>query len=654
MIIYKDKEGVEHDFDAVAELDQMNMKPISFDSKNLIIHAEDPGGQKRQIDIGGYINAVNKSTGNSFKIVKADSLNNPEDAIAQQPDGNFWRRIKLGFGDEKGKINYLKKTFADAKVTEDGTLVVNDRGLWKRIDPKGIDPGDFADMAAYIPNVALTTIGEIGGGFAGLAAGPGAPAAVPAGIIGGGAAGGAVGEAARQGVGKLIGVQSAMDPKEIALQGAISGAGAGIGVGAGVAAKALKKPAQKAVEGLSSTITGKVGPKMTSTLTGINKELAEEAWKNPAKVFTKTNLDDKAMLEAGKKAQRALSIMKAAGQREYKMATKDIMKHGDKIVNTAPAAKALKEELIRDGLLAERVKIPGAKVSYQEFADVMTAAGKKAVKAGGKVSGKATDIKIAPKIATKTLPRDTLATDATGQRVLMAVYKKIKGGTMSVREYDKLSRQINQILPAYNEVPKISSPNIGKLKMIKGKLNEAVGKVVPGFTERNKSYAEAMDLYNRARTKLGDEKLEGFFSRLFTTKNKEAVKEVFDELNTAVPKGAKFMPKVKQVQAAKEFARILPAGNMKELAERSIPSAAAYGASRFGIVPPWLSFVLAASQSPVVHKGAIKTAYGMGSAALKSSEVVGKALGGKVSGGAIRQTAVRAAMQRRLNKKEGE
>lgn len=198
-------------------------------------------------------------------------LNTPDTAVQESPVSVF-DRAKLSFGDDKGKVNYLKKNYKEAAFNSDG-LVVNDNGVWKQVDPEGFqDPWevakDLADWAGTAPVVA----GSILGGTAGAAAGP-------AGSTAGFAAGSGVGEGARIAAGKVLGTYDgeAEDiAKDVGIEMLFSLGGSAVAAGIKPGLKGLSAGLKRvAKEAAPRTKEAYVG--FASKITGVKEKAFEMA-----------------------------------------------------------------------------------------------------------------------------------------------------------------------------------------------------------------------------------------------------------------------------------------------------------------------------------------------------------------------------------------
>lgn len=236
-------EGSDAPIDVLSGFAKRGIKVISYDPETSVAVTE-KNGKRTSVNIKKMFESK------GHKVLSFDSLNNPENAIQESPV-SFMDRLKLSFASEKSRPKALTKLnpkFTDAQFTKDGTLVFKENGIYKRVDPSGMDPGDLADMVGYILPTAGQSLGATGGAIGGgLLGAPGGPVGVGAGGFTGGMAGGAggatVGEGLRQGIGNLIGVGEGLDPNELKQQAMLGAIAAPIGKGMGLAGGFLKNQA---------------------------------------------------------------------------------------------------------------------------------------------------------------------------------------------------------------------------------------------------------------------------------------------------------------------------------------------------------------------------------------------------------------------------
>lgn len=170
--------------------------PVSYDSKSTTLKLKDSSGKSKSINIRDYYKHF------GITVTNASSFNTQDNALEESPV-NFLDRLKMSFSvnqDRPYGIKNIRKDLQDAQMTQDGTLVVKDNGIWKRVDPSGLDPGDLADMVGYLIPLGL-------GSAAMAASSPTAPFTAGSLPILASSAGGSYGEVTRQNIGSLLGVK---------------------------------------------------------------------------------------------------------------------------------------------------------------------------------------------------------------------------------------------------------------------------------------------------------------------------------------------------------------------------------------------------------------------------------------------------------------
>lgn len=185
-------------------------------------------GTKAELDIAAMLAAE------GHKGVEID-YNSPETALQNQTPVGALDRLKLAFGNKKGGVEYLKKNYDGATVSENGQLLVKKGGLWTAVDPDGISDADGWSFNEIVGDVADLA------GDAVLAAGQLIGAAAAGGATGGvAAAGGAVAGAAaasnvNAAMGRILGTYDATPAEYIsgvAMDTLLAAAGEGVALGA--------------------------------------------------------------------------------------------------------------------------------------------------------------------------------------------------------------------------------------------------------------------------------------------------------------------------------------------------------------------------------------------------------------------------------------
>lgn len=205
-------------------------------------------------------------------VARSDQPKSALDEVNETGDSplSFIQRMTTQFGDNKGRIDYLKKQGLDP-VYRDGQLYIRDKDqklvpadpTWSLKDI----PTDIAEFAADAPSMIASGVGEAGGATLGGAVG-GIPGAVVGRTVGGGA-GSALGEFWRQLVGDELGVYSGEDSGSDL---AVAGLAGGIAPVPGMLARGGKTVLKKGGEyGLKK----KFAERLFAKGTGLSQELAD-------------------------------------------------------------------------------------------------------------------------------------------------------------------------------------------------------------------------------------------------------------------------------------------------------------------------------------------------------------------------------------------
>lgn len=269
----------------------------------------------------------------------AIKANDPSTALPDSPVSTV-DRVKLAFGNTKGSVDYLSKKFEGVQVDKNSGIVVQDKGVWKQVDPS-LFKGDgwtlseaLKDTVEGVAGIGAQVAGQIAGATAGAAAGfaGGAAAGAAAGPVGsfatgvyggiaggiaGAGAGGALGEEVRTRLGRYVGTYKATDQEhmnDLAIEGLTSMVGEGLGVGMRPAwgwfkdaMGKLGKSASEGVKDLAANTWGKlssVGPESMRTFIDNSAEVSANMVKYKAAGATTPEaliqLAGEAKMKAGK------------------------------------------------------------------------------------------------------------------------------------------------------------------------------------------------------------------------------------------------------------------------------------------------------------------------------------------------------------------
>lgn len=239
------------------------------------IIAEDlESGERMELDFNSIKSEAASQMGEDVEF----EFNTPQNPLEVSPLSTKERAQLVAFGNEKGKLSWLKKKYQDVTITEDEGLVVKDKdGVWKSVDPSGLgsiveDPWELAKDAADLLDIGID-IAAVGAGAAkGATAGAALGSVIPGvGTAAGGIAGGIAGAAGGQGLsstlrtslGRLLGTYEATpeeNVKDVAMDMMFAAGGSGLAAGvrptAKLFGKAMKKLARTASPAVKKTIAG--------------------------------------------------------------------------------------------------------------------------------------------------------------------------------------------------------------------------------------------------------------------------------------------------------------------------------------------------------------------------------------------------------------
>jgi len=164
-------------------------------------------------------------------------------------------RAKLGVGNTRGGIKFLRNKFQAVVPTEDHGLLVLDKGVWKQTDPSGLGDGNAWEMAKELAK-DVADLSDIGINIAATSAALGVAATTVTGTAGLGTpaaiatvgAAGAVSGKIRTSLGRYFGTYEATPEEEltdIGLESIFSLGGQAIGAGVRPALQALIKSSRK-------------------------------------------------------------------------------------------------------------------------------------------------------------------------------------------------------------------------------------------------------------------------------------------------------------------------------------------------------------------------------------------------------------------------
>lgn len=240
------------------------------------------GSIKVQLPDGSVGDLNTKSIEEDFGIKLADMemiYNTKESPLEKSPVSPS-DRFKLDIGNTKGGLQFLKKKFEEAEISEEHGLVVKSKGVWQKVDPEWWGNGDVFEMSkeilgdtAELGQEAIdvissgvgamigSIIGGVGGGALAAPTGPGVVAGVGAGMTAGATvgsvAGGTLGARLRHSMGRAYGTYDASPEEQMNdefWEGLMGLGGEAVGVGAKVAGPQIVKAMKSISEGANNRV----------------------------------------------------------------------------------------------------------------------------------------------------------------------------------------------------------------------------------------------------------------------------------------------------------------------------------------------------------------------------------------------------------------
>jgi len=413
-------------------------------------------------------------------------------------------RGRLAFGDDPEFVqNFLQQKFPDREVTKL-------EGRKFALDGVPIDPGDFSvpEMILDVVDISDELIrlgGQIGGGALGTAGGP-------AGIIGGGA----IGRAGAQGVvevaGRALGVQGgeelAQVAKDIAREGAIGGIGEALGLGLRAVSKPTGKFLRKFWHGIAKK--GKSAEQIVINFTsGAERESIKHLQLRGAKVLTDANLSDDALLRVGQKIQKA--AIKARNKLGEAVRTgKGVVKNiHDKSIDITDLADDFGRKLQEVGLLDRNFRA------------------------------------IAPEIGRLD----------KGQSQLVGIFELLRSkNKISPARALGWREQLDRLIK-FNDAGKITLTGGEDFiaKSLREQLKQKLIGISDDFARANSDFDAFGQIADLLKGKLDDKTVENFLKSTFS--GQHIFEEGLKRLNRVVSIEDTFMPKLRDVLAARSFAK---------------------------------------------------------------------------------------------------
>lgn len=569
-------------------------------------------------------------------------FNTPDNPIQKSPLG-FERFALKATGNEKGRVNFLKKRFNGVVVHPEQGLVVNDDGVWYAIDPQGLGDGTAWEKTQELTKDMLD-LGDVGISLVSNAAALAITAAlVPetggASLTGTLALGGVLSGAARTSLGRYFGTYEASPEEQVfdigvetilnmGSQFIAPGMKAGA-VGFASAINRFNKTASKATQSLWKGMVTRLSANGNSRAV---ETLYEEprAVLNVIKEFSSgaNQVDD---IIGGVQKEKARVL-----QRIFEDGVEELPKRFGKMLQGImdnPKAKAIKfnvyeaiagfgEEMEKAGFgRVVRVAKDGTILRDIE-ANLVDEAGKPIVKAVTNLP-KGGTFKFQPfsefekNAQGVTTPLDSQGLAAI-ESTLKVLNKAVRGapqtsGKQAAAMIQRMERQINADAKALFEgkTPASARAIISKTS---SSIKEVLRKKFDEVGLRNE-YKNMLDLYGQfgdavriAREALDDSsgaRMRGAVNDLFRKSGqvKQIIKKGGSETQKSLgdslvdllgPKGEAMMKRARQLESAEVFAPIWPKITTSNIGAGGIVGGAAFG----GFINPVTAGAIAAQASP--------------------------------------------------------
>lgn len=256
--------------------------------KEGVIKVVGPDGNTGQLDVHGLLKS--EGIGSDVSVL----YNTPDTAVDSSPVG-FADRVALGLGNAKGQLDYLKHNYQDAQLNGEGDVMVKDKGIWHRVDARGLGSGDGWDMAKELAGDGADLIKDgilAAGGMMGAASGAAGglfafgAGAVPGAILGSGA-GTAAASTLTMALGRIVNTYQAdtIDTiKDVGFDAMLGLTGEGIAAGAKhtVVPKLASMLANFAGDSTSAGVKNTIARGITTLTNGtVSSESAARAVSNP-------------------------------------------------------------------------------------------------------------------------------------------------------------------------------------------------------------------------------------------------------------------------------------------------------------------------------------------------------------------------------------
>lgn len=443
-------------------------------------------------------------------------------------------RGRLAFGDDPEFVkDFLQQRFPGREVTQL-------EGRKFALDGIPIDPGQFSVPEALLDVIDISDElirlgGQIGGGIAGTAGGP-------LGVIGGGATGRAGAQGIVEIAGRALGVQGGEELTEVAKDIAREGAIGAIGEAFGLGLRAISKPTGKLLRTLWKNIArkGRSAEQVIINFTsGAERESIKHLQRAGTRVLNDANLSDDALLRVGQKIQTA--------------AIKARNKFGDAVRTGKGVVRDISKKSI-------------------DISDIRNDFGIKLQEVG--LIGRNFQT-LRPEIGKLDI----------GQKQLIDIFKLLqKNKKISPARALRWREQLDRIIK-FNQAGKITLTG-GEDALAKGfreQLKQKLITVSDDFAKANADFEAFAGIAEILKGKLDDKTVENFLKSTFS--GQHIFEENLKRLNKVVSVEDTFMPQLRDVLAARSFAKTTFSGIRTGIFSGLLGSLGLAGAGPTGVIP---------------------------------------------------------------------
>jgi hypothetical protein len=460
-----------------------------------------------------------------FDLSTAKPLEEEEPKVPKEPL-SFLERGKFAFGETKGRKQFLERKFPSELIEQLPTGKFTVSGI--PVDPEGFDIGDIADVADEIVRLGFqikgATLGGAVGAFKGAALGtPSGPAGQAAGaaslgtlgVITGGGAGRALGQGFVTGLGKEFGVRDdeIIDvAKDIAKEGAIGVAGE---AGGQLLTKA-SAPTAKFLSGFFNKVKRKFNdPSLQNFFNftaGIEKNsIARVQQKGTKNILTRENMSEEAVLNVANKIQNGVKKARSIRGQEVAKA-KTALKNSNARIEIVTSKKRFNAELRKADILDDAFQVKD------------------------------------PLIRGTDTARDKLLS-------VKETLDGFKGKAISAKEALRLKSELDDIIKFGREGKITIGTNENRiLTQLRNQLDSNIKIKSPALAQADEAFAELARTEDILKNQLSLPTGETFLKKVLSDKSPAFSRQKLIELNSLLFKKDKFIEKLRDVVAARDFA----------------------------------------------------------------------------------------------------